>query len=56
MNEEIYAIEKNNTRHLVDLLVGKTSIRVKWVYNTKFNEKGKVEKHKAILVAKGFSQ
>jgi hypothetical protein len=34
----------------------KTSIGVKWVYKTKLNEKGKIEKHKEILVAKGFSQ
>jgi hypothetical protein len=53
MNEEI---ERNNTWDLVDLPIGKTNIGVKWVYNKKFNEKGKVEKHKEILVAKGFSQ
>ena len=56
MNEEIEAIERNNTWDLVDLPIGKTNIGVKWVYKTKFNEKGKVEKHKARLVAKGFAQ
>jgi uncharacterized protein (UPF0332 family) len=34
----------------------KTNTGVKWVYKTQFNEKGKVEKHKTRLVAKGFSQ
>jgi hypothetical protein len=56
MNEEIEAIERNNTWDLVDLPIGKTNIGVKWVYKTKFNEKGKVEKHKERLVAKGFAQ
>jgi hypothetical protein len=56
MNEEIEAIEKNKTWDLVDLPKDKSSIGVKWVYKTKVNEKGKVEKHKARLVSKGFSQ
>lgn len=33
-----------------------TSIGVKWIYKTKLNEEGKVEKHKARLVAKGYAQ
>jgi hypothetical protein len=56
MNEEIETIERNNTWDFVDLLTGKTSIGVKWVYKTKFNEKDKVEKKNARLVAKGFAQ
>jgi hypothetical protein len=56
MNEEIEAIERNDTWDLVDLPTGKTNIGVKWVYKTKFNEKGKVEKKKERLVAKGFAQ
>ena len=30
-------------------------IGVKWIYNTKLNEKGEVEKYKARLVAKGYA-
>jgi hypothetical protein len=56
MKEEIEAIEINDTLVLVDLPTGKTNIGVKWVYKTKFNEKGKVEKQKERLVAKGFTQ
>lgn len=29
---------------------------IKWVYKTKFSEKGEVDKYKARLVAKGFLQ
>ena len=56
MNEEIVAIEKNETWDLVDLHANKTSIGVKWVYKTKPNEKGELEKHKEIFVLKGYAQ
>ena len=39
MNEEIDAIEKNQTWDLVDIPADKTSIGVKWVYKTNLNEK-----------------
>ena len=55
MNEEIDAIEKNETLDLVDIPTNKTSIGVKWVYKTKLNEKGELEKHKARLGAKGYA-
>jgi hypothetical protein len=56
MNNEIEAIEINNTWDLVDLLADKNVISVKWVYKTKLNEKGEIEKQKVRLVARGFSQ
>jgi hypothetical protein len=56
MDSEIKSIEANNTWKLVTLPHGVKPVGVKWVYKTKFNEKGKIEKHKAILVAKGYSQ
>ena len=56
MNEEIDAIEKNQTWDLVDLPAKKTSIGVKWVYKTNLNEKGELEKNKERLVAKGYAQ
>jgi hypothetical protein len=56
MDQEIEAIERNDTWELVDLPVGSRKIGVKWIYKTKYNENGKVEKHKARLVAKGYSQ
>ena len=52
MNQEIDSIEKNKTWDLVDLPRHKKSIGVKWVYKTKLNEKGQIEKHKEDLLPK----
>jgi hypothetical protein len=56
MDSEINAIEKNNTWTLNELPEGAKKIGVKWVYKTKYNEHGDVDKYKARLVAKGYSQ
>ena len=56
MDDEIAAIERNNTWELTDLLRGHKTIGVKWVYKTKLKENGEVHKHKACLVAKGYKQ
>lgn len=56
MEEEIWAIEKNNTWELVDLPDGEKAICVKWVYKTKRKPNGEVDKHKARLVVKGYIQ
>jgi hypothetical protein len=56
MNQEIDSIEKNKTWDLLDLPTHEKSIGVKWIYKTKLNEKGQIEKHKERLVAKGISQ
>jgi len=52
MDTEIQAIERNNMWVLVDPPDGVIPIGVKWVFKTKLNEKGEIEKHKAKLVAK----
>lgn len=56
MEEEIKMIEKNNTWELVDQPKDKEIIKVKWVYKTKLNSDGSIQKYKARLVAKGYSQ
>lgn len=56
MKLEIQAIEKNETWELVELPAGAKKIGVKWVFKTKLNELGEVDKHKARLVAKGYAQ
>ncbi|CAL2260415.1 unnamed protein product [Prunus armeniaca] len=56
MDEEIKAIEKNDTWELTDLPEHKDPIGVKWVYKTKMNPNGSINKYKARLVAKGYKQ
>ena len=56
MAKEIDSIEKNGTWGLTTLPNGVKAIGVKWVFKTKLNEHGNVEKHKARLVAKGYAQ
>ena len=56
MNEELMAIEKNNTWQLTDLPKGHKTINVKWVYKIKVKANGEIDRYKARLVAKGFEQ
>lgn len=56
MRTEIHSIEKNHTWELVHIPPHAKKIGVKWVYKTKLNEEGKVEKCKARLVAKRYAQ
>ena len=56
MDEEIDAIERNETWELTELPPKKKVIRVKWVYKTKRNVKGKIDRHKARLVVKGYKK
>ena len=56
MDKEIQALEKTGTWILTPLPIGKTPIGCKWVYRVKFNSDGSVERHKAKLVAKGYTQ
>ena len=56
MDEEIHSIEKNNTWEITSLPKGKKSIGVKWVYKTKYQPDGQVDRLKARLVVKGYKQ
>ena len=56
MQEELSMIEKNNTWELINRPTHKKAIGVKWVYRTKLNSNGFVNKHKARLVVKGYAQ
>ena len=41
---------------VVDLHDGRDVISLKWIYKTKYNEDGLIQKHKACLVTKGYAQ
>ena len=56
MEAEIDMIHKNDTWDLVDRPDQKKVIGVKWVFRTKFNADGSLNKHKARLVVKGYNQ
>ncbi|CAL5370298.1 unnamed protein product [Camellia sinensis] len=56
IEDEIHVIEKNKTWELVEKPKEKEIIGVKWIFKTKFNPDGSIQKNKARLVAKGYSQ
>lgn len=56
MKEELHMFEKNNTCQLVEIPQDRKVNGVKWVFKTKFNVDGSINKFKARLVVKGYSQ
>ena len=56
MNDELKFMKDNDVWDLVELPKGKKPIGCKWVFKTKRDSKGNVERYKARLVAKGFTQ
>ena len=56
IRDEIQSMRHNGVWELIELPEGHRPIGCKWVYKTKRDSKGKVEKFKARLVAKGFTQ
>ena len=56
MHEKIKALETNGTWELIELPLGKSIVRCKWIFNVKYKANGNIERYKARLVAKGFMQ
>ena len=56
MKEELSSLNKHNTWDLVDLPAGKNLVGCKWVFKTKRDASGAVDRFKARLVAQGYSQ
>ena len=56
MDEEMEASDKNEAWDLVELSTRRNPIGTKGVFKNKLNVEGKVEKYKARLAAKGYSQ
>ena len=56
MEEEIHAIENNDTWELTTLPQGQKAIGVKWVYKIKRTVDGEIDWYKARLIARGYKQ
>ena len=56
MKDEITSMSHNKVWSLVDFPDDCRPIRCKWVFKTKRDAKGHVERYKEILVAKGYNQ
>ena len=56
MEEEMRALDANDTWALVDSSPHYKPIRCKWVYKIKYNTDSSINRYKAKLVAKGYAQ
>lgn len=56
MDDELRALEEQQTQALMPIPDSKKSIDCKWVFRIKFHVDGSIERHKARIVAKGFTQ
>ncbi|RVW56871.1 Retrovirus-related Pol polyprotein from transposon TNT 1-94 [Vitis vinifera] len=56
MEEELKSMKDNEVWDLVELPKGIKTIRCKWIFKTKHDSKGNVERYKARLVVKGYTQ
>ncbi|KAM1523492.1 hypothetical protein TB1_012866 [Malus domestica] len=56
MSEELQALEENYTWSIIQLHPGKKAIGSCWVYKTQLKAEGSIERHKARLIACGFTQ
>ena len=56
MRAELDALALNHTWSLVPLPPGYKPIGCKWVYRIKYNSDGTIERYKARLIAKGYTQ
>lgn len=56
MHEELTALHANNTWVLVPRPTNVNVVRSKWVFRVKYIENGSLDRYKARLVVKGFTQ
>lgn len=54
--EELLAMETNRTWTVVPLPPNKHTIGCKWIYKIKYKSDGSIERYKARLVSKGYTQ
>lgn len=55
-NKELEVLENNNTWVLVSLPPGKYTVGYRWLYKIKYHANGEIERYKAILVTKCYTQ
>ena len=55
MEEEIKSMKDNDVWELVELPSGVKPIGCKWIFKTKRDSQGRIERYKACLVAKSFT-
>ncbi|KAK9055823.1 hypothetical protein SSX86_026908 [Deinandra increscens subsp. villosa] len=56
MRTELQALHKNKTWSLVPRPTNRNIVGCKWLFRTKYRSDGSIDRHKARLVAQGFSQ
>ena len=56
MDDEMKALLKNDTWEMVDLPREKKIVGCKWVYTLKYKSNGSLDRYKARLVARGYTQ
>ena len=56
MKDEMKSMSLNDVWDLEEIPKGAKTVGCKWVYKTKYDSRGNIEKFKARLVAKGFTQ
>ncbi|CAM9003946.1 unnamed protein product [Rhodiola kirilowii] len=56
MEAEIHALQSNNTWQVIPLPPRKNAVSSKWIFCVKRHSDGTIERYKARLVSRGFSQ
>jgi hypothetical protein len=56
MEDEMRSTSSNDVWDLEEIPKGSKTVGCKWVYKTKYDSNGNIEKYKARLVAEGFTQ
>ena len=56
VNNEVKAMEDNHTWNEAELPKGKKAVTSRWIFTIKYKSNGEIERYKARLVARGFTQ